>query len=386
MKKRGRYKVETGIYKMPDGTFEVLFSLRDPFTRQSRSLRRTKGLDGEYIHSLTMARRVREKLKEILLSRKENPMNPLWPQAVMEMIQEMKDDFYQPTTILNYESSLRKHTFDVWGDKTVQEISTLDIKLLFKEKDWGKHQRKNMVKHIKRVFSFCVEQEYLTRNPMPKIRVKAPVKLKSFLNEAELKKLIFESKIRRSPWAPIYEFASHTGMRDAELRGLEKNCVDMNNDLIYVLKTQASGKEGQDAKGNAFFKPTKSRVDRVIPISPPLKELLKELMLTESNFVLPRLKAWMQGEQSKQLKAFLREIDLPEIRFHDLRASWCTLMLSKGVPAVYVMQIGGWKEMKTMDRYIRMAGVEVKGKTDCLECLRVNTLPADVLKLDSKSE
>jgi hypothetical protein len=44
------------------------------------------------------------------------------------------------------------------------------------------------------------------------------------------------------------------------------------------------------------------------------------------------------------------------------------------------------KKFQGLDRYIRMAGVEVKGKTDCLECLRVNTLPADVLKLDSKLE
>ena len=41
-------------------------------------------------------------------------------------------------------------------------------------------------------------------------------------------------------------------------------------------------------------------------------------------FVLPRVRGWETGEQSRYLRLFLSEINLPIIRFHDLRAS-CTL-------------------------------------------------------------
>ena len=37
-----------------------------------------------------------------------------------------------------------------------------------------------------------------------------------------------------------------------------------------------------------------------------------------------------------------------------------TIMLSKGVPALQVMKMGGWKDMKTMMIYMRKAGIEVK--------------------------
>lgn len=37
------------------------------------------------------------------------------------------------------------------------------------------------------------------------------------------------------------------------------------------------------------------------------------------------------------------------------------------------MRIGGWKRSSTMDIYLRLAGVDVKGATDCLDFI-----PTDV--------
>ena len=83
------------------------------------------------------------------------------------------------------------------------------------------------------------------------------------------------------------------------------------------------------------FKTTKSGDERVVEIAPPLLPILKELMLSEadSSFVLPRIDKWDKGEQARDLRMFLVGLGLPEIRFHDLRATWATIMLSKGIPA-----------------------------------------------------
>ena len=37
------------------------------------------------------------------------------------------------------------------------------------------------------------------------------------------------------------------------------------------------------------------------------------------------------------------------------------------VSAPIVMKIGGWKKSSTMDIYLRLAGVDNKGATECLE-------------------
>lgn len=84
----------------------------------------------------------------------------------------------------------------------------------------------------------------------------------------------------------------------------------------------------------------------MIEIPKPLLPLLQELKLqsAESDFVLPRPLKWDTGEQAKILRMFLQLCDLPGNRFHDLRASWATMLLSKGVVPRKVMAMGGWRD------------------------------------------
>ncbi len=54
------------------------------------------------------------------------------------------------------------------------------------------------------------------------------------------------------------------------------------------------------------------------------------------------------------------------MKFHDLRATFITNLLSHGVALVRVMSIVGHTEMKTTNVYLRKAGVEVKEATEQL--------------------
>ena len=47
------------------------------------------------------------------------------------------------------------------------------------------------------------------------------------------------------------------------------------------------------------------------------------------NLLLPRVREWKQGDQSRFLRDFCRGIGIPEVKFHDLRATFITNMLSK---------------------------------------------------------
>jgi integrase len=81
----------------------------------------------------------------------------------------------------------------------------------------------------------------------------------------------------------------------------------------------------------------------------------------DSAFVLPRIDKWDKGEQARELRMFLQGLGLPRIRFHDLRATWATIMLSMGIAPIKVMAMGGWKDLKTMQHYIRKAGADTSG-------------------------
>lgn len=58
---------------------------------------------------------------------------------------------------------------------------------------------------------------------------------------------------------------------------------------------------------------------------------------------------------------------MPEINFHALRACFATQLLRNGVEPARVMRICGWKELSTMQRYIRLSGVDIAGVTDSLK-------------------
>ena len=106
----------------------------------------------------------------------------------------------------------------------------------------------------------------------------------------------------------------------------------------------------------------------MVEIAPGLVPILQELKARScgSQFVLPRINRWESGEQARELGVFLKSLGLPVIRFHDLRATWATMLLSKGVEPIKVMKMGGWKDLETMMIYARKAGVDIRGSTDCL--------------------
>lgn len=85
------------------------------------------------------------------------------------------------------------------------------------------------------------------------------------------------------------------------------------------------------------------------------------------------------------LKNFLHSINVKPIKFHALRAYFATQMLASGVPSPIVMKIGGWKKSATMDIYLRLAGVDTKGATDCLQFIPDGiTFGENVVSLSSR--
>jgi len=179
------------------------------------------------------------------------------------------------------------------------------------------------------------------------------------LTEPQTRTLLSKAKEYDWEWYPHCAMALYTGMRNGELFSLTWDHVNLDQRTIKVAWSW-NNKDG--------FKETKSGDDRMVEIAPNLLPLLQELKLKGggSTFVLPRLSRWDKGEQARELRMFLVGIGLPPVRFHDLRATWATLMLSKGVEPVKVMSMGGWKDMKTMMVYIRKAGIDIKGITDRL--------------------
>ena len=82
--------------------------------------------------------------------------------------------------------------------------------------------------------------------------------------------------------------------------------------------------------------------------------------------LLPPFSDWKNGMQAIILRGFCQANSISSIKFHTFRACFGTLLISTGIPATVVMKICGWKDMKTMQRYIRLAGIDESGATEKL--------------------
>jgi integrase len=107
-----------------------------------------------------------------------------------------------------------------------------------------------------------------------------------------------------------------------------------------------------------------------VPISSELYRFLTvELKVQDKgpdDYVLPHFSDWKSGYQASILRGFCEANGLPSVRFHTLRACFATQLIATGVPATVVMKIAGWKDMKTMQRYVRLAGIDEAGATEGL--------------------
>lgn len=272
------------------------------------------------------------------------------------------------------EKTIRKHTLPVWQGKAIDEIKTQDIYDLIHKMvgSMAESYRKFIVKGLRGIFNFAVERGFINRNPTPLLKFKISEKIKNVLNEEQFFILLRRAQELQWEWYPHYAMALYTGMRNGELYALtwDKIRIEKRQILVDCSWTSRDG-----------FKSTKSDDDRIIEIPRPLIPLLLDLKQQSSGieFVLPRIRQWDKGEQAHILRLFLKSIGLPEIRFHDLRASWATLLLSKGVAPSKVMSMGGWKDMDTMMIYMRKAGIDIKDATACLDDLETHEIQRKII-------
>ncbi len=154
-----------------------------------------------------------------------------------------------------------------------------------------------------------------------------------------------------------------TGMRSGEMHALLWTDVDLANRKITVSKSFN--------KRLNLVKSTKAGYWRTVPVSDELFSLLMELKATAGSnaHVLPRFWEWSQGLQAEVLRKFCLGIGIRSVCFHSLRACFATQLLAHDIAPARVMKICGWRDLKTMQRYVRLAGIDEKGATQVLKVL-----------------
>ncbi len=256
------------------------------------------------------------------------------------------------------------------GDRIAADIGKPDgrelITLLEKQNISWAYQKK--VKNIvNKIYEWGIEYSHIKgvrEGPLRGLLIDKKEEIPpEILSLEEIKRFLTAAQAIQHRWYPIWAFAILTGMRNGELYALSWEQIDLEKSTIIVDRSYDSNTQTTG--------PTKGRYWRVVPISSDLKKLILEIKgekaVGPTDFVLPHYKDWTNGDQASVLRSFLDSIKMKSVRFHALRACFATQMLASGISAPIVMKIGGWKKMATMDIYLRLAGVDVKGATECLK-------------------
>ena len=284
---------------------------------------------------------------------------------------------YRNSTYTNYKVTLEKWINPIWSDRYLDEITPSDVhKVVFEHiSNVSSYSRHTFLKIIRRAFSMAVEDGILLRNPAAGIKVKICDANQSVLNKNEIDTLLREAKSVQHRFYYHWVWAILTGMRSGEMHSLRWSDVDLVTGMITISKswTRFNG-EG----------PTKTAKNRVCPISKECRKFLQELkgLTGSTEYVLPRLWEWDQGQQGQILKDFCKGIGITPVKFHDLRATFITQMLNNGVALSKVMAIVGHSSLKTTQGYLRLSGKDVEGATDHLNV----SLPADYAGIDNVIE
>ncbi len=338
---------ENGKFK-----YEVIVKVRDKAGKQH--MRRKRWFNNE-----REAKRVEFELKTELEGHKTKVT---WARWVEHFLERGKLE-YRNSTFINYKYILEKWFAPHWDHKFLDEVGPADVHTVIHEKVTGisSYTKRGLVKVIKRVFNLAIEEGVITKNPVVGIKVKCADSNQLVLNRNEIDILLTEARKTDHRFFPHWTLALLTGMRSGELYCLRWTDVDFVNNKINITKswTRYNG-EG----------PTKTAKNRIYPVSGECRRFLEELKLRtakDSEYVLPRLWEWDQGEQAKVIKSFCQELGITPIKFHDLRATFITQMLNNNVSLSKVMAIVGHASLKTTQGYLRLTGKDIEGATEDLK-------------------
>ena len=250
-----------------------------------------------------------------------------------------------------------KITLEALEPKDIQEFYVQELKRVSASSVIHYHA------NIHKALKFAVKMKLIASNPADSIeRPKAETFVGSFYDADEVKNLLQVSKGTRLEF-PIL-FGVFYGLRRSEALGLKWDAVDFTQNTITIRHTVTScAMDGKRLLVASNTTKTKSSL-RTLPLVPFVKERLLELRKEQERNRRLCGRSYNKTYQgyvcvneigdlikpnyvTAGFKKLLKDNAMREIRFHDLRHSCASLLLSNGVPMKQIQEWLGHSDFST---------------------------------------
>lgn len=315
------------------------------------------GSDGRrhYLHGSTKAV-VREKLAAALRD-KAAGLHVAGPSQTLEafLTDWIRDATgrLRPRTVERYAGLIRSHVNPALGSVQLRRLAPQDIARLYA--DLRPTLAPATIAQLHAVLhgalGTAVRWHAIASNPAAAVQAPRPVRTEMRFLDSDQVRAMLETAVG-DPLEALYVGAVFTGLRLGELLGLRWRDVDLDGYAITVRHTlsRAGGRW-------TLTEPKTTRSKRTVRLAPRVVEVLRAHYLAEAERLLALghrirpdtlvftdrwgdpVNPWHITERA--FKPLLRRAGLPELRFHDLRHSFASMMLSEGVRVDVVSRMLG---------------------------------------------
>ena len=262
---------------------------------------------------------------------------------------------------------VRVHIKPILGKIKLKKLTAMEIQRFYRDRlDSGLSASTVNKLHsvLHKALSQAVKWNMIPRNVSEAVNVPRPTPEEMRPLSAEEARRLLDAAAEDRLEA-LYVLAVTTGMRCGELLGLKWSDIDLENASVSVRRTLTRIDNG---KRLALGEPKTKKSRRTIHLTEAAVEALREHLewqlrdieilgdrYVDEGLVFSTQRGTPINPSNLRQRSFaplLKKAGLPQIRFHDLRHTCATLLLSKGVHPKFVQELLGHATIAiTLDTY-----------------------------------
>ncbi len=273
----------------------------------------------------------------------------------------------KPSTFQRYEGLYRNYikNSEIAGNKLIN-VKSIQLQKFYNHlsKDGYSYSQINSLNTFLKVFfNWCIDNDYILKNPCSKVNIKGNKneiinnrkKDVEILSEKEIKTL--KKHLKGSDFELLFLLDLATGLRQGELLALDWEHIDLKNKTIKIERSVKEvyiyDNENTKHIETIFQTPKTANSFRTVPIPNALIDILNNIENKEGLLFKDKDGKPLKGKNvSTKWSKILKECNVPHKKFHSIRHTYASMLLSKGVDIETVAELMGHSAISITQIYL----------------------------------